>query len=157
MQNYLNTFWLNFALKTMKGKQIVILFFSFVFVYCHILCFHVLSWKMQAVIWRCTLFSCKNNFICKYKIDFVPIFAFAGCILCRYLCRNDSGACKKFFYALSACVCAEIVNWGGGCFCHRLMPAKHGRYKLCTLQATRGLQIQIQIQIQTTKTKQNQM
>ena len=71
--------------------------------------------------------------MCKY-------FAFAGCILCRYLCLNDSVACKKFFYALSACVCAEIVNWGGGCFCHRLMPAKHGRYKLCTLAATLLLQ-----------------
>ena len=86
---------------------------------------------------RRTLFANTSEILCKY-------FALAGCILCRYLCRNDSGACKKFFYALSACVCAEIVNWGGGCFCHRLMPAKHGRYKLCTLQATRGLQIQIQ-------------
>ena len=68
------TSWLNFALKSMNGKQIVIHLFSFVFVYCHILWFHALSWKMQAVIWRCTLFSCKNNFICKYKIDFVQIF-----------------------------------------------------------------------------------
>ena len=88
---------------------------------------------------RRTLFANTSEILCKY-------FALAGCILCRYLCRNDSGACKKFFYALSACVCAEIVNWGGGCFCHRLMPAKHGRYKLCTLQATRGLQIQKQRQ-----------
>ena len=97
---------------------------------------------MQAVIWRCTY--CKKNFIYKYIIDFVQIFCICRMYFVQYLCRNNSGACKKFFYALSACVCPEIVNWGGGCFCHRLMPAKHGRYKLCTLQATRGLQIQIQ-------------
>ena len=72
VQNYLNTFWLNFALKTRNGEKNVIHFSSFVFVHWHIFCFHVLSWKMQTVIWRCTY--CKKNFICKYIIESVQIF-----------------------------------------------------------------------------------
>ena len=52
---------------------------------------------------------------------------------CANYCGVQMLEQKKFFCALSGCV--QIVNWGGACFC-RLMAAKHGRYKLCTVAAT---------------------